>query len=133
MTPEQIARSGTESAHQRAVFAWAALNREKYPELEHLMFHIPNGGSRGGNARSRKIRGGNLKAEGVKPFVPDIFISVARHDVHGLYIEMKKPGEKPKKGQREWGDAVKKQGYGWMYCDNWESAVEAITLYMEEI
>lgn len=33
MTPEQIAKSGTEHAEQAALFQWCNLNVGKYPEL----------------------------------------------------------------------------------------------------
>jgi len=45
LTLEKIAKSGTEEAEQTALFAWAALAKNSYPELE-LLFAIPNGGKR---------------------------------------------------------------------------------------
>lgn len=45
----------------------------KVPALE--WFHaIPNGGSRGDDDKSRKIRGAQLKAEGVRQGVADTFL-----------------------------------------------------------
>lgn len=137
MTPEQLAASGTESGHQRAVFARAAQKdfRERFPLLERLMFAIPNGGSRGDNARSRAIRGAQLKAEGVKSGVADIFISLARHGYHGLYIEMKKPtNEKGRKGslsddQEKFRDAANMEGYGYVACYTWQEAIDNIERY----
>ena len=78
ITPEGLAAAGTEHAHQKAIFCWAANNFNKWPELQ-LMFAIPNGGTRGDDKKSRTIRGGKLKAEGVKAGVPDIFLPVPRH------------------------------------------------------
>ena len=72
----------TEHDEQAALFQWAELMAAQIPELR-LMFAIPNGGHRHiGVARK-------LKAEGVKPGVPDIFLPVARNKFHGLFIEMK--------------------------------------------
>ena len=34
ITPEQLAKSGTEHGHQAALFCWIALNIDRYPELE---------------------------------------------------------------------------------------------------
>ena len=82
MTPEQIAKSGTEESHQTALFAWAALHANECPQLR-LLLAIPNGGLR------NKVTAGKLKAQGVKAGVPDIFLPVARGRYHGLWIEMK--------------------------------------------
>ena len=41
ITPEQLAASGSEDGHQSALFCWAALNTEQYPQLKNL-FAIPN-------------------------------------------------------------------------------------------
>ena len=47
------------------------------------MFHIPNGGSR------NKLEASNLKKQGVKAGVPDLFLPVGRGSYHGLFIELK--------------------------------------------
>jgi hypothetical protein len=139
MTPETLARSGTEAAHQTALFAWAALQAKRFPELRWL-HHIPNGGSRGDDARSRAIRGSQLKAQGVRVGVADVCLPVRRGGWSGLYIEMKKPSEKPKregsKGgvsdeQAAFGTFVKSQGFGWIVCYSWEEAAEILTKYLE--
>jgi hypothetical protein len=134
MTPEQVAKSGTEHALQSAVFCWSHLAETKlrFPELDTaLMFAIPNGGARGDSAKSRAIRGGQLKAEGVKDGVPDIFLSVAKGGFFGFYIEMKVRGKKPSKNQIEFKELVEPRGYKWAYYDDWEKAVEAIIAYMQ--
>lgn len=129
MKPEDLAKSGTESGHQRAVFCWAALNTKRFPELKWL-HHIPNGGSRGDDAKSRAIRGANLKAEGVRTGVSDLMLPVKRGDWSGLYIEMKKPGGKESPEQKEFGAFVKSQGFGYVCCDTWEKAVQVIEKYL---
>jgi hypothetical protein len=143
MKAEDLAKSGTESGHQRAVFCWAQQNEDKYPELKWL-HAIPNGGSRGDDERSRAIRGANLKAEGVKAGVPDIFLPVPRYkqseadsqvmqiEYCGLYIEMKKPGvNKASKEQLEFKEFIQKNRYGWILCDNWITAVANIEAYLK--
>jgi hypothetical protein len=131
MKPSDLAKSGTESGHQRAVFAWAALNVARFPELKWL-HHIPNGGSRGDDAKSRAIRGNALKAEGVRTGVSDISLPVKRGEYSGLYIEMKKPGKIKGESaeQKEFGAFVKSQGFGYQVCDNWESAAAVIEAYL---
>jgi hypothetical protein len=123
MTPEQIAKNGTEHSHQAALFAWCALNVGSFPDLE--WFHsIPNGGLRD------KITAGKLKAEGVKRGVSDTFLPVKRGPWSGLYIEMKRPGEKATKEQKTFGSFVLSQGYGFIVCDHWEKARDILIAYL---
>jgi len=138
ITPEQLAKSGSEAAHQTALFAWCALNAKRWPELRWL-HHIPNGGSRGDSSQSRAIRGGQLKAQGVRVGVSDISLPVKRGAWSGLYIEMKAPSEKPKrpgsKGgvsdeQAEFGSFVQSQGFGFVVCYSWEEAAQIIEKYL---
>jgi hypothetical protein len=164
MTPDQLAKNGSEAAHQTALFAfcavacqhgfavawdWAAgagieaakssrCNRASVPELRWL-HHIPNGGSRGDDEKSRRIRGAQMKAQGVRQGVADLSLPVRRGAWSGLYIEMKKPDEKPKregsKGgvsdeQAEFGEFVKAQGFGWCVCYSWREAAEVIEQYL---
>ena len=138
MKPEDLAKSGTEAAHQTALFAWAALQLQRWSELRWL-HHIPNGGSRGDTAQGRQIRGAQLKAQGVRTGVADVCLPVRRGEWSGLYIEMKKPAEKPVKAtskggvsddQAEFGAFVKSQGFGWIVCYSWEEAAEVLTKYL---
>lgn len=75
-------RSMSETLEQQALFQWAAYNETIIPELK-LLHAIPNGGKR---YKATAVR---LKKEGVRSGVPDVFLPVARHDKHGLYVEMK--------------------------------------------
>ena len=74
--------SRTEADEQKAVIQWCILMEGRWPELEYI-YHVPNGGSR--NAREAT----NLKAQGVKPGVPDLELPVARGAYTGLHIELK--------------------------------------------
>lgn len=180
MTPDQLAKSGTEHGEQVALFAWANVARLhgfevawKFAEVGQAAFlgrptpsvrgvnalewlhAIPNGGTRGDDAKSRAIRGGALKAEGVRQGVPDIFLPLPVWTIgtpenippvntpvcwHGLYIEMKKPDLKPKKEgakgglsdeQIEFASYAKQVGYGWIVCYTWREAATAIQQYIE--
>lgn len=176
MTPDQLAKSGSEHAHQVALFAFLAVARnvgfkaawqwaekpgaamlgstnDKVDALEWI-HAIPNGGTRGDDEKSRAIRGGALKAEGVRQGVADVFLpwpvgeyqtTKEYDDVFvakwcGLYIEMKKPSLKPKsteaKGglsdeQIEFSSYAKRNGYGWIVCYSWREAATAIQDYIE--
>jgi hypothetical protein len=132
VSPEELAKTGTEDAHQRALMAMASTHVTKYPELK--WFHaIPNGGSRGDSAKSAMIRGGALRASGVKAGVSDTFLPVKRGPWSGLYIEMKKPGKikSTSKEQKEFIDFVRSQDYAAMVCDNWQDAWNAVVRYLE--
>ncbi|CAK9250002.1 unnamed protein product [Sphagnum jensenii] len=84
MTPDDVAKSGTEEAEQTALFCWAAMpeTSNKYPCLA-SMFAIPNGGKRD------KVTAGKMRAAGVKAGVWDVFIPYAVGNYHGLWIELK--------------------------------------------
>lgn len=110
----------TEHWEQVQLFAWA----ENLPELE-LMHAIPNGGK-------RDIRTAiKLKAEGVKPGVPDIFLPLPLGGKHGLYIELKrrKYGRVTEE-QAAWLEALMRQGYACAVCHGWEMARDVIIDYL---
>lgn len=130
--PHDIAKD-SEHSHQTALFAWAALNVGKYPPLR-WMFAIPNGGLR--DIRTAT----NLKAEGVKAGVPDVFLPWSMyHDpnawseckYHGLFIEMKVGKNKPTQEQEEYIAYLKEAGYYCVVCYTWNVARDAIVAYLE--
>ena len=110
----------TEHQEQCMLFEWAAWR----PEL-HLMHTIPNGGKRDIRTAAK------LKAEGVKPGVPDIFLPVPRGGKHGLYIELKRrKGGTLSAAQEAWIRALTAQGYVCCVCHGWEAARAEIERYM---
>lgn len=159
MTPDQLAKSGSEHGEQRALFAWlwmatrfgfkAAWDDANYvggdlvfsgvdaiPELA-FIFAIPNGGLRD------KITAGKLKHEGVKRGVPDIFVPLPVVTVHqryaGLFVEMKREADKDAKRakgrtsteQERWIAHLRRVGYACSVCFNWRSAAKEIQAYVE--
>lgn len=129
MTPEQIS-SNSEHSIQTAFFAWANMNKETYPQLEVLMFAVPNGGHRS------KAQAAKLKVEGVKAGVPDVFLSVARKGWNGLYIEFKRPGtEKQKEGrltkeQARFAEMVKAENYYHFVAYSYGQAAQMVVNYL---
>ena len=81
-----------EAREQEALFRWAGFAAGTMPELN-LLYHIPNGGSR------NKAEAANLKRQGVRAGVPDLFLPVARGGYHGPYIELKFEKNKTSKNQ----------------------------------
>ena len=116
----------TEHQEQCALFEWAAWMAKHIPELR-LMHAIPNGGKR--DIRTAAM----LKAEGVKPGVPDICLPVARGEYHGLYIELKRrSGSHATDNQLDWLEKLSGQGYKTAICYGWEEAATVITKYLKE-
>lgn len=114
----------TEAAEQMLVFQWAEWQMGRFPELA-LLHHIPNGGSR------NYVEAARLKAQGVKPGVPDLCLPVARGQYHGLYIEMKRQrGGRVSDEQKEWIAALTAQGYRTAVCKGAEEAIREITQYL---
>ena len=112
-----------EASEQSALIDWSMRCRGKYPELS-LLFHIPNGGSR------NKIEAANLKRQGVKAGVPDLFLPVPCGGYHGLFIEMKYGKNKPTDAQREWMAALNEQGYLAVMCYGFEDSRNTIERYL---
>lgn len=147
LTPEQLAKSGTEHAHQQALFAAFAHPemRAMYPDLELCMFAIPNGGARGAKgSRDAKLNGAMMKAEGVKKGVSDIFVAMPRRlkdpawpsgyrTAYGLFVELKRAdgGAGESDEQKRFGAAVSTQGYAYVVCHGWQQAYATIRAYMD--
>lgn len=149
MTPEQIAASGSESAQQKALFAWAAVaayhgfSAAQYPASYvapgwqwdsvpvpalRWLHSIPNGGARD------KVTAARLKAEGVRSGVADVLLPVGvyegSHVRHGLYIEMKAGKGKQSAEQIDFQRHCDRFGYKYVVCYDWVSASEAIKTYL---
>ena len=116
----------SEHSEQVAVFEWAELASGRHPELA-LMFAVPNGGAR------NIVVARKMKAEGVKPGVPDIMLPVARKRFHGLAIEMKRrAGGRVSDDQLFWLDALTEQSWLAVVCKGWEEAVAVIEGYLND-
>ena len=113
-----------EAAEQTTLLEWAMMQRGKYPELQ-LLFHIPNGGSR------NRLEAINLKKQGVKAGVPDLFLPVARGGKHGLFIELKYGKNKTSENQDKWLSELERQGYKTAVCYGCEAAAETLVKYLK--
>lgn len=133
MTPEQLCKSGSEDAHQMALFAWSALQHKKYPMLRWL-HAVPNGGLR--SART----GAKMKATGARKGVWDVYLPVPLFSFDtgrfttGLYIEMKKPGTgRLTPEQKEFEKHLSFYGFRRNICFTWEEARDAILEYLSSV
>ena len=154
MTPDQLAKCGSEHAHQVAFFAWVSVARlygialadtwafqgddvlkglgkpssEVTPAFK-WVHAIPNGGARGDNPKSAAIVGGMLKAEGVTPGVLDIFFPYKTKKYSGLYIEMKVKKNTVTDAQYEFGEYVISQDFSVAVCYTWREARDALVAF----
>lgn len=125
ITPESLAKSGTEHGEQAALFCWAAQNHERFPQFRRCLFAVPNGG------RRDKLTGVQMQAEGVKKGVSDVMLLVPRGQYHGLCLEMKRAnGGVVSDYQKEFGAAVTAEGYAFCVAYGWQQAKATLEWYM---
>lgn len=138
MEPAQLCRNGSEHGEQSALFCWAETpeTREALPALygksgKVKLFAINNNAGSGD-----EIRGARAKMAGVKSGVGDTFLPVARHGVHGLFIELKQRKYKTRKGgglspeQVDFYGDIRADDYGYVVAYGWEEAAEILKLYL---
>lgn len=134
VTPEALAKSGSEDAHQMALFCWAAANVAQYPALAYL-FAIPNGGSRHIAEATKMV------ATGSRAGVPDVFLPSAGGGKDawyaGCFIEMKHSKRRNHKNggledeQVDWINYLTKAGYYCKVCYSWIEAKDTLMAYLE--
>ena len=113
----------SEDTIQAQVIAWANKQTKVYPELSRL-FHIPNGGQR------HVLVAVNLKRQGVKAGVPDLFLPVPRFGCHGLWIEMKTQDGAISASQKGWIGYLQGAGYRVKVCRSFEEARVTLIDYL---
>jgi hypothetical protein len=115
----------TEHQEQAALIEWCERLSGRYPDLA-LLFAIPNGGHRHPAVAAK------LKAEGVKPGVPDLFLACPNWMGRraGLFIEMKRPGGRLSAAQLAWHERLENQDYDVYVAWEWTQAAAAICLYL---
>ncbi|MBQ9243546.1 MAG: VRR-NUC domain-containing protein [Proteobacteria bacterium] len=115
-----------EHTEQVNLMQWWALACHGFGLHENTLFAIPNGGAR--NA----ITGMNLKREGVRAGVPDLFLAWANRQYGGLFIEMKKSkGGRVSDAQKLYLDLLAESGYKVAVCHGWLEAKASIEAYLK--
>ena len=116
-----------EHDEQVELFEWANAAQGEHPELC-MLFAIPNGGAR------HPAVAAQLKAEGVKAGVPDIFLAVARGRWHGLFVELKRADRSnhATSAQRAWMEMLRRYGYSAIVCYGATDAINAIMGYLTQ-
>jgi hypothetical protein len=108
---------------QSAVVQWATLSQGLYPDLK-LLYAIPNGGHRHPAVAVK------MKAEGVKPGIPDLHLPVARGGYLSLYVEMKTKDGSVSKDQRDVHAGLRAAGHLVQVCKSIEAGVQALKDYL---
>lgn len=107
----ELERIPTEHEEQRQLVSWF---RKTYPDVR--IFAIPNGGLRG------KTTAMKLKAEGVSPGVPDLFVPA-----WALWIEMKRQkGGSVSLEQKDWHNYLVSIGHKILIAKGFDDAVEKL-------
>lgn len=128
----EVAYAGFELVDSGAKKPYNKILLKPIPALR-LIHAIPNGGARGNDSNTNKIRGAMLKAEGVRKGVPDIFFPCPMNGFHGLYIEMKvadRTKGRVSEEQKWFIDELVKQGYHCAVCYGAEEAKDVIRKYL---
>lgn len=102
----------SEHLEQRNFVMWM---RQKHPDL--WIFAVPNGGHRGAS------QGARLKAEGVAPGVPDLYIPALK-----MWIEMKIKGGKVSTDQKRWHEYLTGIGDHVVIAYSRDEAVAAVLM-----
>lgn len=109
-----------ERAVQHSVFSEAA-TRAGQDYRWGLLMAIPNG----------QYRAGQAMEPGLKAGVPDIFLPVAAHGFHGLWIELKVGDNEADEKQVRWMKALANEGYAvWLVRDYAQDAIDIIGKYL---
>lgn len=114
-----MGKNKLESQEQSKLFEFAS----HFEELK-WMFAIPNGGYRDPREAA------NLKRQGVKAGVSDIFLPVPNGKYHGMFIEMKIKPNRPTLKQKMFISQMLHNGYSCKICYSSEEAVKEIDKYM---
>jgi hypothetical protein len=95
----------------------------QYPKL--LIHHSPNGGKRDAREAAR------FKTMGTVSGFPDLFIPIAKHGFHGLFIEMKAGSNKLTKNQHNVISILKESGYKCEVCYNLDEFMKVVNEYLK--
>ncbi len=112
-----------ESNEQKSLMHWAKLAQSIYPDLKWLHCSL--------NACKRSaIQASIAKQQGMLAGVPDLFLPIKRGKYSGLFIEMKYGKNKATKGQLEFLENAKKNGYETAICYGWFEAKQILENYL---
>jgi VRR-NUC domain len=116
----------SEHEEQVALIEWVQICGLIYDSRLDMIYANPNGGKR------HKSVAAEIRAEGGKAGVPDLFLPVAARGYHGLYIEMKRlKNSSTSPEQKEFISRLNEQGYLAVVCKGWVKAAETLIDYLQ--
>ena len=122
-----------ESDEQAEVIDWCAemVHWKKHPELAGI-FAIPNGSVLAGDNRHRAIQMARLKAQGLRPGIPDLALPISRRGFAALFIEMKstRPDARETEEQIAWRAWLNAHGNHAVVCAGAKEAIAILTWYL---
>lgn len=118
--PKKI--STEEHDTQVACVSWFDM---QFRSISALLFAIPNGGWRPTNV------GKDMKAEGQRPGVPDLFLAIPSGGFSGLFIEMKSRTGTVRANQKEYHRRLEAQGYAVEVCRDVETFIKIVSVYLK--
>lgn len=115
-----------ESRIQQICVSWFRL---QFPSIAHLLFAVPNGGSR------NLMEAANLKKEGVVAGVSDLILLYPIGGYGALCIEMKTSSKNSRQSssQKEWQKLVESVGIKYVICRDIYEFQDAIKSYMQPV
>lgn len=125
---ERRSKVPTASEHQlqASIISWWAHTHNLYALPEFALLAIPNGGARDA------ITGSRLKAEGVRPGVPDLLLAKPVGPYTGLWVELKVGYNKPSDAQFAFIAYLESVGYKASVHWDADSAIKAIEDYLRD-
>lgn len=98
----------------------------RYPEVYTNLHHTPNGGHRSWAEAKR------LKAQGTKPGIPDLQLTLARGGYFGLFIEFKATVEPAAVSPEQYAciERLTREGYLAVVCYGHFDTMECLRAYM---
>lgn len=111
----------TEAGEAMAFIEWCDL----HPTIKGLMTHIPN------ERKCSYSYGKQLKSVGVRAGFPDYFLPISRGNFHGLFIELKRDGQRlPSIIQADWLQKLREQGYDAHVAYGADNAIRIVREYL---
>lgn len=123
ITPEDLAKSGTEHGHQAALFCYFQIHAAEYPLTKWLH-------SSGNGIFTTSGQKGKEKAAGLKKGVWDILLPHPSHGACGLWVEMKVKNNKLTPEQIRFRNDLA-NWYEFVVCYSWEEGRDTIINYLE--
>lgn len=112
----------TEARLQQDCVTWF---RNSFKQLANLLYKNHNEG------RKNLIAASLDKAMGLTSGIPDLFLAIPNNSFHGLYLELKVPGQKPTKVQTERITQLQEQGYQVEIITTLDQFQNVIQLYLQ--